>query len=83
MDYMAISTKTVVEARWTLEEFEKVISWARMKVKPSKSRSLVLQKGRVSDVRFKIGEVIQTVTEKPVKCLGKMFDDTLVTLGNR
>lgn len=82
MDDVTISPKTVVEARWTLEEIEKIIKWARMKVKPSKSRSLVLRKGQVCNVRFKIGEEIPTVSEKPVKCLGKCFDDTLGDIVN-
>ncbi len=43
-----------------------------------KSRSLVLQKGKIkSTARFTIaGEFIPTVTEKPVKSLGKWFDSS-------
>ena len=44
-----------------LEDLERLISWARMKFKPEKSRSLVLKKGK----------------EKPVKSLGKWFDTSL------
>ncbi|XP_060086247.1 uncharacterized protein LOC132565620 [Ylistrum balloti] len=78
MDDMTISTKTVVEAKWTLEEIKDIISCARMRIKPVKSRSLVLRKGKVCREVFKIGEdIIPTVSEKPVKCLGKYFDDTL------
>ncbi|XP_063448172.1 uncharacterized protein LOC134727719 [Mytilus trossulus] len=78
MDDMTISTKTVIEARWTLQELDKMITWARMKVKPSKSRSLVVKNGKVKEERFKIGdEIIPTVSEKPVKCLGKWFNNTL------
>nr|XP_034331688.1 uncharacterized protein LOC117690947 [Crassostrea gigas] len=78
MDDMTISTKTAVEARWTLKEIEELISWARMKIKPSKSRSVVLKKGRVTNYDFQLGqEIIPSVSEKPVKCLGKYFDDTL------
>lgn len=78
MDDMTISTKTAIEARWTLKEIEELISWARMKIKPSKSRSLVLKKGRVTNYDFQLGqEIIPSVSEKPVKCLGKYFDDTL------
>ena len=41
-----------------------------MKVKPGKSRSLVIKNGKVKEERFKIGnEIITTVSEKPVKCL--------------
>ena len=56
-----------------------LIKWARMKFKPVKSRSLVIKRGKVEDrFRFKIGnDIIPTVTEKPVKSLGKLFDKTL------
>ncbi|XP_063427466.1 uncharacterized protein LOC134710973 [Mytilus trossulus] len=58
MDDMTISTKTVIEARWTLRELDKMITWARMKVKPNKSRSLVVNNGKVKEERFKIGDEI-------------------------
>lgn len=50
-----------------------------MSFKPSKSRSMVLKKGKVDDkFRFNIaGTPIPSITEKPVKSLGKMFDSTL------
>ena len=56
----------------------KLIVWGRMRFKPGKSRSLVLQKGKIkSAARFTIaGEFILTVTEKPVKSLGKWFDSS-------
>ncbi|XP_062585203.1 uncharacterized protein LOC134246874 [Saccostrea cucullata] len=53
-----------------------------MKVKPSKSRSLVIKNGKVKEVRFKIeGEAIPIVSEKPVN-LGKFFNDTLTDRQN-
>ena len=56
-----------------------VIKWARMKFNPKKSRTLVIKKGKVlKNFVFKISdERIPTVSEAPVKSLGKMFDDTL------
>ncbi|XP_076844394.1 uncharacterized protein LOC143489330 [Brachyhypopomus gauderio] len=58
---------------------KRLISWARMSFKPAKSRSLVLKKGRVADrYRFAIGGTpIPTVTEKPVKSLGKVFNSSM------
>ncbi len=52
------------------------MSWARMSFKPAKSRSLVLKKGKVTDrYRFRLGEYqIPSVTERPVKSLGKVFN---------
>ena len=79
MDDLTITTRTVIECRWMLEETQDLIQWARMKFKPEKSRSLVLKSGKVQDrFRFKIGDVvIPTVQEKPVKSLGKWFTHTL------
>ena len=55
------------------------MSWARMKFKPVKSWSLVLKRGKGTDpFRFKIKrKVIATVSEKPIKSLGKVFASTL------
>ena len=79
MDDMTVTAKTVTEGRWMLEDLSRVITWARMKFKPAKSRSLVLKKGKVDNrYRFRVGEeTIPTVSEKPVKSLGKWFDSTL------
>jgi hypothetical protein len=49
-----------------------------MKVKPSKSRSLSIVKGKVVDKKFAINEeVMPTVLEKPVKSLGRWYDASL------
>jgi hypothetical protein len=79
MDDMTITAKSVVEGRWMLEDLEHLITWARMEFKPAKSRSLVLKKGRVQDrFRFRVaGQMIPTVTEQPVKSLGKWFTASL------
>lgn len=78
MDDMTVTTKTVVEGRWTLRDLEDMVSWARMKFKPSKSRSLTLKAGSVKEERFKAGgSDIPTISEKPVKSLGKWFDNSL------
>ena len=50
-----------------------------MKFRPAKSRSFVMKKGRTADkFRFSIaGTMIPTLSECPVKSLGKIFDTTL------
>lgn len=50
-----------------------------MSFKPSKSKSVVPKKGRVMDkFWFSITDTpIPTITEKPVKSLGKLFDSSL------
>ncbi|XP_052093724.1 uncharacterized protein LOC127729844 [Mytilus californianus] len=83
MDDMTVTAKTVIEGKWTLKELEGMISWARMKFKPSKSRSLVVRNGKVRDETFELaGEQIPTVGDNPVKCLGKKFDASLADSGN-
>ena len=79
MDDMTITAKSVPEAIWMLEDLEVLITWARMKFKPTKSRSMVLKKGKVQNrFRFKVGgEAIPTLSEQPVKSLGKWFKDSL------
>jgi len=46
-----------------------------MEFKPAKSMSIVLRKGHIQDqFRFRIGEdLIPTVSERPIKSLGKLF----------
>lgn len=79
MDDLTVTTSSVPGSRWILQGLERLITWARMRFKPEKSRSLVLRRGKVSDkFRFSLGETqIPSVTERPVKSLGKMFDCTL------
>ena len=62
-----------------LEDIGALFTWSRMNFKPSKSRSLALKKGKVQDrFRFKVnGEFIPTVTQQPVKSLGKWFRGSL------
>ena len=50
-----------------------------MNLKPAKSRSLVMVKGRLMDVQpFKVGDVeIPSIQRKPVKALGRTIDATL------
>nr|XP_014269084.2 uncharacterized protein LOC106676625 [Maylandia zebra] len=79
MDDLTITTSSVPGCRWILQGLERLISWARMSFKPSKSRSMVLKKGKVTDkFRFSIsGTIIPSITEQPVKSLGKLFDSSL------
>lgn len=79
MDDLTVTTESVPGCRWILKGLEKLAEWARMRFKPAKSRSMVLRKGKVDDkFRFHIaGTAIPSITEKPVKSLGKMFDCSL------
>ncbi|XP_049324773.1 uncharacterized protein LOC125789951 [Astyanax mexicanus] len=79
MDDLTVTTTSVPGCRWILQGLEKLISWARMSFKPSKSRSMVLKRGKVLDkFRFSVnGVVIPSITEKPVTSLGKVFNCSL------
>ena len=83
MDDITVMTPSVIGTRWVLGGLEKMTRWARLRFKPQKSRSLTIVKGKVHDQRFTIGgELIPTIQENPIKCLGKRFDDTLGDLAN-
>ena len=67
-----------------LVALDELVTWARMKFKAKKSRSLIIRKGKVSN-RFVLkvqGEEIPSLVDSPVKCLGKWFDSTLKDTGN-
>ena len=79
MDDLTMTTTSVMGGRWLLKGLERNMTWARMYFKPAKSRSLVLKKGKVMEkVRFTVaGETIPTLSEKPIKSLGKTFNSSL------
>ena len=76
MDDTTIIASRDDEAQNTLHKLHSTIEWAKMKFKPQKSRSLSLSKGKVNPkVVFTIAEErIPTVSEKPVKSLGRVYD---------
>ncbi len=78
MDDMTILTTTKACARRLLNKLQENIQWAQMEIKPSKSRSISIVKGKLSEHRFYVGEEpIPTVAEKPVKSLGRWYHATL------
>ena len=79
MDDLRVTTTSVPGCRWILQGLEKLIRWARMSFKPTKSRSMVLKRGKVVDkFRFLVdGTAIPSIAEKPVTSLGKTFDCSL------
>ena len=68
MDDLTLTTPTHVQARWMLTALTDVASWARMKFKAVKSRSLIIKKGKTTD-RFVLrvqNEEIPSITVKTV-----------------
>ena len=58
---------------------DELMIWCRMKFKPQKSRSLSLRKGKLNqNINFEIGgQRIPTVSDLPVKSLGRWYDESM------
>ncbi|GFO24705.1 reverse transcriptase [Plakobranchus ocellatus] len=56
-----------------------LMSWCRMEFKPKKSRRLSIRKGKVDEATtFKVAEQqIPTVSQEPVKNLGRWYDSSM------
>ena len=84
MNDITLTTTTHVQARWMLNALTDVASWARMKLKAAKSRSLVMTNSNVTE-RFVLRvqkEDIPSILNNPIKCLGKWFDASLQDTDN-
>lgn len=78
MDDITTLTTTVPCTMRLLEKHHQNITNARMKLKPSKCRSISIVEGQVTDQRFYIGETpVPTLSEMPVKSLGRWYDAKL------
>ena len=63
-----------IAADGLLQRYYDLFTWARMKAKPKKSRSLSLVRVSVWEIHFKIrSDMIPTVREKPVKSLRRLY----------
>jgi len=78
-DDLTVTTPHVPRGRWILKGLEDITTWALMCFKPEKFSSLVLKKGKVTNqFHFTLGTTqIPSITEKPMKSLGKVFDCSL------
>ncbi|XP_076879265.1 uncharacterized protein LOC143527830 [Brachyhypopomus gauderio] len=78
MDDMTTLTTTVPCTRRLLEKLGDNLRLARMKVKPSKSRSVSIVKGKLTQEKYVMeGEVIPSILEKSVKSLGRWYTAAL------
>ena len=78
MDDIQTTTENLVQTKHLLENLSGKLKWAGLKVRPGKCRSLVIVKGEVSKRMPVInGNPIVSVSERPVKYLGKVYDKTL------
>ena len=78
MDDLTVLTQNVETMEKVLQRLNQLITWARMKFKAKKSRSLVLVDGKPKEKHFLVGnEQVPTVKEKPVKSLGRLYSGNL------
>ena len=79
MDDTTVISNNEKDTREILERLDEVVAAAGMLFKPKKSRSLSLRKGKVDEsVTFRIAnQAIPTVSEEPVKSLGRWYDASL------
>ena len=78
MDDVTLLTRKSSSMEAVLSRFDQLIIWARMKFKAKKSRSVTLVKGKQKECKYKIaGDTMPTVSEKPVKSLGRIYSGTL------
>ncbi len=83
MDDMTTITMTNACTKCLLYKLQGNIRWARMEIKPSKSRSISIIKGQIVNERFYISdEPIPTILEKPIKSLGRWYNTDLKTLNS-
>lgn len=79
MDDTTVITNSRGNAQAVLNRLDTIMEWGRMKFKPAKSRSLSIKEGKVDDqVVFRIsGQAIPTVSQVPVKSLGRWYSSSL------
>ena len=73
MDDIVTATENMVQTKHLLSKLVGKLEWTELYLKPEKFRSLVIKKGRVSQMTPSIGgNPITSITEKPIKYLGKL-----------
>ncbi len=79
MDDITCLLRTAPCTSRLLKRLDELITWARMKFKPQKSRSLSLRKGERNDrVTFTIsGEDIPRIVDQPIRSLGRLYTSGL------
>ena len=79
MDDMFLMSPSIPATQVLLDGCAVALIWARMSFRASKSRSMMIDKGKVIDISlfsFK-GEIIPSIHENPVKFLSRTIDFTL------
>ncbi|KAK3744418.1 hypothetical protein RRG08_000851 [Elysia crispata] len=79
MDDITIICSKEYETRRMLERLDVLMAWCRMKFKPKKSRSLSVRKGKIdaTTIFTVASQQIPTVSQEPVKSLGRWHDSSM------
>lgn len=78
MDDMTTITTANACTKRLLSKLHDNFKWARMEIKPSKSHSISIVKGKLTNDRFYINkDPIPTVLEQPIKGLRRCYDANL------
>ncbi|XP_078685568.1 uncharacterized protein LOC144918575 [Branchiostoma floridae x Branchiostoma belcheri] len=78
MDDVTTLLRTAPCTTRVLKRLEELTRWARMQFKPSKSRSLSLRKGKVSNRVFRVnGQCIPSIQQESVQSLGRLYTSDL------
>ena len=83
MDDVSLMTRSTTASKIALERTVIALKWARMKLKPQKSRSLVIRGGRSIDEQpFTVGEeIIPSIQKEPLKTLGRIYNSSATDKG--
>ena len=74
MDDVTVISESKSYMEKLLKCLQELFKWTAMKVKPSKSRSLSIIKGRCQEIKFAINNnIIPTIRKKSVKSLGRCY----------
>lgn len=79
MDDITTVAPKVVELHSCIARLQELIVWCEMTLKPSKSHSLSMSKGKVMHTNYLIGEDLTlTLSKKPMKSLGRWYSAPLM-----
>ncbi|XP_028448018.1 uncharacterized protein LOC114564703 [Perca flavescens] len=77
MDDITCLLRTAPCTSRLLKRLDELITWARMKFKSQKSRSLSLRKGERTDTFTISGEDIPRIVDQPIRSLGRLYTSGL------
>ena len=78
MDDVSLMTTSTPASKIALQRTVVALKWTRMKLKPQKSRSLVITGGKYIDEQpFQVaGEIIPSIQKEPLKALGRIYNSS-------